>query len=292
MLGWLVCNDFLQLNKFNELHMFFIEAAKKKGIHLLIKSNAELLVGRLDSNLSIQRPDFVIFWDKDIRLAQDLEQHGIRVFNTSNAIEICDDKSYTYLALRKANIRMPKTILCPMTYDNIGYTNYRFLDSVANELGFPLILKECFGSFGKQVYMIQNLDELQSKIKECGTKRVLFQEYMESSFARDIRIQVVGDQVVASMYRYSENGDFRANITNGGKMKSYDPTDEQKELAIKCCKQIGLDFAGVDLLFGENDIPYVCEVNSNAHFKNIFDCTGINVADYIITYIIEQLCVR
>ncbi|HWT75620.1 MAG TPA: RimK family alpha-L-glutamate ligase, partial [Mobilitalea sp.] len=63
----------------------------------------------------------------------------------------------------------------------------------------------------------------------------------------------------------------------------------QCELALRSCEIIGLDFAGVDLLLGENDEPIVCEVNSNAHFKNIYDCTGVNAADEIITYIKNQL---
>ena len=87
------------------------------------------------------------------------------------------------------------------------------------------------------------------------------------------------------MYRYSDQGDFRANLSIGGKMQKYQPTPEQCELALRCCRVIGLDFAGVDLLFGDDDKPIVCEINSNAHFKNIFDCTGVNAAVEIITYI-------
>ena len=94
---------------------------------------------------------------------------------------------------------------------------------------------------------------------------------------------MVGNQAVASMLRYNNN-DFRANITNGGSMKNYTPTEEEIAVAQKVCKTLNLDFGGVDILFGKNG-PIVCEVNSNAHFKNIFDCTGVNVADYIGEYI-------
>ena len=52
---------------------------------------------------------------------------------------------------------------------------------------------------------------------------------------------------------------------------------------------MNLDFAGVDILFGENDEPILCEVNSNAHFKNILDCTGVNVAQCILDYIIGDI---
>lgn len=289
VVGWLIYNEFLQTEKFNEHFSWFIHAAKDNNIELTVKTNAMLLVGNLDEVLQKGKPDFILFWDKDIRLAQALEMKGLPVFNNSKAIEICDDKSYTYLILKQDNIPVPKTIVSPMTYENIGYTNYTFLDSVMEELDFPIVVKECYGSFGKQVYLVHNYDELLQKVKDCGMRPLLFQQYVTTSFARDIRIQVVGNRVVAAMYRYSDNGDFRANISNGGKMKYYQPTREQEILAIRCCKTIGLDFAGVDLLFGEGEDPLVCEVNSNAHFKNIYDCTGINVAEHMIDYIINQL---
>ncbi len=124
-----------------------------------------------------------------------------------------------------------------------------------------------------------------------GAKPMLFQEFIHSSKGKDLRLQVVGSQVVAAMYRYSDNGDFRANITGGGKMKPYEPTQKQIDLAVESCKILGLDFAGVDILFGKDNEPIVCEVNSNAHFKNIYDCTGVNVADSILAYIIKRICI-
>lgn len=285
MTGFLVVNEFLQSNKFNEIHSWLVQAAKKQGISLQIKTNAELLIDLKDKPDKERLHDFVLFWDKDVRLASYLEYMGYPVFNSAEAIRICDDKSLTHLTLMNQGIPMPHTIVAPMTFDNIGYTNNNFLLEVAGRLRFPMVVKECFGSFGQQVYLVNNLKELQDLLFAIGSKPVLFQEYMKTSFGRDIRLQVVGNKVIAAMYRYSENGDFRANITNGGKMRSYTPTYEQINLAIRCCQTIGLDFAGVDILFGENDEPIVCEVNSNAHFKNIYDCTGVNAAEAIITHI-------
>src|SRR5699024_10382671 len=111
---------------------------------------------------------------------------------------------------------------------------------------------------------------------------------ISSSYGKDMRLQVVGDQVVASMLRRSSN-DFRANVTAGGSMEPYNPTNIEQELAIAATKAIGADFAGVDLLFGPNGYPIISEVNSNAHIRNLFDCTNINVADFIIDYIIQEL---
>lgn len=295
MKGWLITNGFLHTTKFTEIHLWLIESAKKLGIELTVKTNTEVLA-RLDSRDFIQvekvvNIDFVLFWDKDVRLAKYLEMKGYTVFNSSKAIEACDDKALTHLYLQGAGITMPRTLIAPMTFSNIGYTNLEFLKTVEQELPFPIIIKECFGSFGQQVYMAENHDKLVETVTRVGARPMLFQEFIKSSRGRDVRLQVVGSKVTASMYRYSENGDFRANLTNGGKMKPYEPSQEQIELAIQCCKVLGLDFGGVDLLFGKNQESIVCEVNSNAHFKNIYDCTGINVADAIMEYIVKRICI-
>lgn len=292
MVGWLVVNEFLNSDKFNEIHKWLLNAADKQGIRLIEKTNAqipiELPFGKLPEEKHPE-VDFVLFWDKDVRLARYLELMGYRVFNSSQAIYACDDKSMTHLLLSGADIPMPRTIVAPMTFSNIGYTNTDFLTVAAGKLGFPLVVKECFGSFGWQVYLANDFNELTAIVSKIGPKPMLFQEYIKTSHGRDIRLEVVGNQVIASMYRYSDNGDFRANLTIGGKMKPYRPTKKQADLAIRCCEIIGLDFAGVDILFGENDEPIVCEVNSNAHFKNIYDCTGVNAADAIINYIKQKL---
>jgi RimK family alpha-L-glutamate ligase len=315
MTGWLVVNEFLHSNKFNEIHQWLLEAADKQGITMVLKTNAGLLIditrryrkafSKADeaNNLNVilqaedgsrkekseSEADFILFWDKDVRLAFYLEQLGYPVFNSSRAIGICDDKSLTHLTLMNADIPMPETIVSPMTFENIGYTNLEFLEETAGRIGFPMVVKECFGSFGQQVYLVHNLNELKKKVNQIGTKPVLFQKFISTSYGKDIRLQVVGNRVVAGMYRYSESGDFRANLTIGGKMKAYEPTEKQCKLALRCCEIIGLDFAGVDLLFGEKEEPVVCEINSNAHFKNIFDCTGVNAADAIITHIRQKL---
>ncbi len=286
--GLLVVNEFLASNKFNEIHNWLLEAAKKNKIPMELRTNAELLID-ISSDQKEKLTDFVLFWDKDVKLASFLEKLGYPVFNNSKAIEICDDKALTHLSLMNTDIPMPRTIIAPKTFDNIGYTNYDFLTETAKLLRFPMVIKECFGSFGQQVYLVHNLEEARERMRSIGTRPVLFQEFLQTSFGRDLRLQVVGKKVIAGMYRYSENGDFRANLSIGGKMQPYEPTIRQKELAIRCCEAIGLDFAGVDLLFGEGDEPIVCEVNSNAHFKNIFDCTGVNAAEAIMEHILCKL---
>lgn len=283
--GWLVINAFMNSDKFNELVQWFLISAGRLNIVFKVFTNAELAVG-----LPVpEKPDFVLFWDKDVLLASYLESLGIPVFNSARSIALCDDKGKTFLALKDSGIKMPKTILAPFTFDTVGYTDLGFLKKVGEELGFPLIVKENYGSFGMQVYLVNNLSELENRVKEISPKPCLFQEYFGEFAGSDLRLQVVGDSVVACMLRYSETGDFRANITLGGKMEKYVPTREQTEMAVKAAKTLGLSFAGVDLLFGHYEEPVLCEVNSNAHFKNIFDCTHVDASYEIMKYIKQEV---
>ncbi len=288
--GWLVVNHFLQTEKFTDLYNRLEEGARQVGLTLSVKTGCELLQTIEGECLWEQEtlPDFVLFWDKDIRLAKLLESRGVRLFNSSEAISLCDDKSLTHLAL-SGKVPMPKTILAPMTYSNIGYTDLSFVEKAAEVLGLPMVIKECFGSFGAQVYLVQSVEEAKEKVKSLAGVPFLMQAFVETSAGRDVRLQVVGDKVIAAMLRRSHSEDFRANITAGGTMESWTPTLKQTELAVSVCRHLGLDFAGVDFLFGENEEPILCEVNSNAHFKNLYDCTGVDAAIYIMAYIKEQL---
>ena len=80
------------------------------------------------------------------------------------------------------------------------------------------------------------------------------------------------------------------NITGGGTGTAYTPTKAQAEIALAACRAIGLDFAGVDILFGEGGEPLLCEVNSNPHFKSSIDATGVDVSEYIMRYVVERVC--
>lgn len=256
---------------------------------LLLKNNelmSMLSFAGVDLQGEGQLPDYVVFTDKDIYLAKQLEYMGIPVFNSAYTIAASDDKIVTYQELARRKLPMPETVIAPKIFTEGRYSE-KWLDRVISQLGLPLILKEAFGSFGEQVYLIHTKEELFTSVKQVGNKAFVFQEFIETSFGVDIRLQVVGDQVVAAMKRRSLN-DFRANVTAGGTMEAYTPSETEKELAIQATKAIQGDFAGVDLLFGAEG-PLICEVNSNAHIRNLLDSTGINAADFIMEHILTNV---
>lgn len=285
MKAWLIVNGFIDSAKFRELYAYLERAANKRGVSLEIVSS-DKLVWMPDGDILRDRPDFVLFWDKDVHLARRLEGLGLRLYNSARAIEICDSKALTAHAL-SGKVETPKTVIAPKTFEGVGYTSLDFVENSARVLGLPMVIKESYGSFGAQVYLAKTLDEAKETVKSLGHKEFIMQEFISESEGRDVRVNVVGGQVVSAMERYNES-DFRSNITNGGKMRKIEITSDIENAALCACKAIGLDFAGVDVLFGK-DFPIVCEVNSNPHFKSSLECTGVDMSELIIDYVLENV---
>ncbi|MCH5268427.1 MAG: RimK family alpha-L-glutamate ligase [Lachnospiraceae bacterium] len=312
--GVVITNSFLRTDKFVEHYEWLQEAAKRRHVTLDLWENAWLLLtyGNCEEVLMngwenrLKDYSFIIFWDKDIRLGNRLQDfchsHNIPIFNTPRSIAACDDKSETYRVLQNSRMCFDNgkgeafplipTIVAPMTYTGIDYGETEFAEHVIQRLSLPLVVKECFGSFGQQVYLAHDRDEVLSYTRKLAGRPFMYQKYIVKSHGVDVRLQVVGDKVVAAMKRRSGQGDFRANLSNGGTMEAYTPSTPECTIAIAATKALGLSFAGVDLLFADGEeapAAMLCEVNSNAHFRNIADCTGVNTADCIMEYILEQL---
>lgn len=294
MKAWVIYNGSLKLLKMNQLIEKLIEDAEVLGLELIPIKNNEIvpIMGR-DGTLEltflkeVPEPEFVIFWDKDILLASLLERKGYRLFNSARSIEICDDKSLMHAALIEHGISVPKTMFGPFSFD-YNLVSDSYIDRVFNELGERLILKESKGSFGMQVYMIESRDALAKRIHQVGNRSFIMQEVMESSIGRDIRVNIVGDQVIGAMQRVNDQG-FRANITNGGVGRFIQLTKEQEELALKAHKALGLNFSGVDLLYGPDEEPILCEVNSNVNFVSFELATALDYAKPLLRHVMESV---
>ena len=285
MKAWLVVNSFMDNQKFINLYELLSVAFKKQNVSLEIKnaSDISLEVGTKILN----KPDFAILWDKDIYLAERLEKEGVRLFNSSRAVLLCDNKILMYQELSNKGIRIPRTFVAPKTFEGLNYSKRDFLNNVIKEIGFPIVVKEAYGSFGEQVYLANDIDSLNKIVDQIGYKDFLMQEFIASSKGKDIRINVVGNKAVVSMLRENDN-DFRSNISSGGHGEKYEPKPEYLDLAVKAAQALGLDFAGVDVLFGKEG-PIICEVNSNPQFASTLKATSVNLADYIAEYILNNL---
>ena len=312
--GWLIVNEYLDTEKFLEIRKLFLSGAMKINVRLLVYTNADFVVNLSDATVKSRafdegEPEFIIFYDKDIAFASALEKMGYRLYNSADAIDVCDSKVKTAEKIAEYNLNckddeakilMPKTYKVPFTYENIGIKDsysFDFLEYVEKDLceagggalsdAYPMVIKESNSSFGMGVHLAGSREEAVKLICEYGNKECIIQEYLSYSSGRDYRLQMVSDKCVCAMMRSNEN-DFRANITNGGKMSEYKPTDEDLSLARNVMKCLKLDFAGIDIMHDKSGRVVFLEANSNAHFKNIYDLTGINAAEKMIEYIVAK----
>ena len=231
--------------------------------------------------------DFAIYLDKDPYVASMLEDAGLRLFNKADAIRLCDDKMLTYLSLSDKGIKMPKTISGPLRYSKKD--SDVFLKRIEASFSFPIVVKENYGSLGRNVYLVQNKTELKELENRLSYSPRLYQELVASSFGVDNRIIVIGGRAIAWMKRKSDNGDFRSNIALGGHGEGVNLPQNYIMMAENCAKILGLDYAGIDILNGPDGEPILCEVNSNAFIKGIEEVTGINVAKAYADYIFREV---
>ena len=292
--GILIVNAFLDTPQVRDTYDMLLAGGRRSGCDIKLMTNADFGVDLESGEASciadpdgLADADFILFWNKDVFLGRALERMGYRLFNRADAIAWCDNKAATYEKL-EGICRMPKTIKIPMTFDTIGYPDLSFEDNIGKILGYPYVIKECLGSYGGQVYLAADSAEAQRILRSIEGKDCIAQEYISSSKGCDLRAYVVGDRVVAAMRRRNDN-DFRSNITAGGIAEKYDITREQEEMAVAAVSKLGLDFAGVDILFGEGGKPLLCEVNSNAQFKGLLEATGTDITDALFDHILRTV---
>ena len=287
--GCIILNTFLRPDK----SVYQAERLRSeflgRGVETEIVSGIPLRAGVENGNpRSFVDCDFCIYLDKDKYFAEILEKLGVRLFNSAKSIELCNDKAETYIMLSGAGFNIPKTVFSPLTYMKSDRFSDKDNEAIANYLSFPIIVKEVYGSMGFGVYMANDLNEFSSLREELKLKPHLYQEYLPYRKGTDVRVILVGGKVVTAMERVNEN-DFRSNVAQGGEGRKISLSEEFKTTAERCAKILGLDYCGVDLLYGKHGEPFVCEVNSNAFFDGIEKVTGVDVAKAYVNHVIGEL---
>lgn len=230
--------------------------------------------------------DFCIYLDKDPYLSILLEKSGLRLFNSSEAVRICDDKMMTYAHLAHRYIRMPVTIHSPLKY--LKAENPSFLEQVKGKISFPMVAKLNYGSRGEGVFLIKDEKELSAFEKKHEFEPHQYQEFIDAHKGCDYRVIVIGGKAIASMKRES-SGDFRSNIALGAKATAIALPPDYLKMAEEAANAIKLDYCGVDILEGAHGEPYLCEVNSNAFIDGIEKATGLNIAWVYAYYIAHEI---
>ncbi|MDE6868216.1 MAG: RimK family alpha-L-glutamate ligase, partial [Clostridia bacterium] len=237
----------------------------------------------ISGKTTAKKYDCCVFLDKDRAAARLLEKCGVRLFNSAQAIETCDDKMITHIALANSGVPMPDCIYAPLCYYPDAGISERFLDGVAG-LGFPLIAKLCYGSLGIGVFKIENRSALRAFEEQNKLCAHFYQKFIGRG-GEDIRVIVIGGKYVCSMKRRNEH-DFRSNVEQGGVGEKFTADSKLIELSEKVASILNLDYCGIDILTDADGKRYVCEVNSNAFFAEAERVCNVNIAKKYAEFII------
>lgn len=288
MNGIIIVNQTIGHNQY-KINRFKTEFSKR-GVHLDVFVNDGTLAEIKNNEIKINLPaaNFVLYLDKDIYLARLLEKAGFRLFNKADFIKLCDDKMLTFIACANEGIRMPKTIAGPLVYTDLQESNFKFLDSVIEEIGLPMVVKKVYGSLGEGVYLVQTREELIKLYSEIARNPIIFQEYVKSSYGKSIRVLIIDGKVFGSFIRKNKY-DFRSNFGEEASSKILEKPAKYEGFAQEIANKLHIEYAGIDLLVYEDDNPILCEINSNAFFEEFEKVTGLNVAAAFAEMIINKV---
>jgi len=206
-----------------------------------------------------------------------MERLGLPIMNSPSSIEIAVDKYYALTLLEENGVSVPETIVTEDSKKAL---------TAFHELGGDVVIKPIFGSRGIGVTRVTDAEVASRIFRSLSFYHyVLYiQKYIPHG-NRDIRAFVVGNRVIAAMYRIADT--WKTNVSQGAKMQPFKPNTEVTNLAVKATRIIGCDIAGVDIMEGEEGY-IINELNSQPGFKGLQSTTTIDIAGEIVDHILTK----
>lgn len=192
------------------------------------------------------------------------------------------DKVWTLSILNRNKIPVPRTA--------VVFSEEAAL-SAAERIGYPVVVKPIAGSWGRLVSLARDEEELRTIIEHrmsipgIDSRAHLIQELVRKP-GRDIRVMVVGGEVVAAIYRVCNH--WITNTARGGRAEPLKPDDELTDLSLRTAEVLGGEVLGIDVFEDPSRGYLVNEVNGVSEFKNLQRVTGVDVAGKIAEYLIRD----
>ena len=259
-----------------------IEAAQKKDIKLKVINCRENSI-ELDEDKSNYRDDIIlqrcVSYYNNLHSTAAFEGLGAKVINSLHTAIMCGNKLFTHMELLKSDIAIPKAFCAFSNQSAMG---------ILNKNGYPKVIKPVVGSWGRMIALLKDKEAAEAVIEDREHMYPLYHVFYFEEFVkrppRDIRSIVVGDRVVAAIYRYSGDNEWKTNMALGGKAEACKVTSEMEEICLKAARTMKGEILGVDLMESENGL-LVHEVNNTTEFKNTVRVTGVDIPSLIIEHL-------
>ncbi len=218
-----------------------------------------------------------------------IEDRGVPVVNSPRAIERSVDKFYTDARLREAGLPTSETVVCEGMDAAMTAVRAMLERRPSGERG-DVVIKPIFGSMGHGIVRVSDPDVAFRVFQSLAQVNAVF--YIQRAVdhgGRDIRVFVVGGQIVGAIERRAPDGDWRTNVSRGGSARPFDLPPAWASLALRATAALGADYAGVDLLPAKDGTVVIVEVNGIPGWKGLQRATGIDVAAAIVAHVAHRV---
>jgi [lysine-biosynthesis-protein LysW]--L-2-aminoadipate ligase len=216
--------------------------------------------------------------------ARCLTAANVEVVNSADATEVCGDKWRSTVVLQAAGLPTPRTAL--------GLTPQATLAAL-DSLGYPALVKPLVGSWGRLVAPLPDRAGAEAVLEYAAAlpgpqSHIGYVQELIDKPGRDIRVVVVGGEVLGAVYRIGES--LRTNVALGGRTRPCEVTPEITKLSVDAAHAVGADIAGVDLIEDRDGRLLVLEVNHRVEFTGFQSALGdrVDVADRIVDHLTER----
>ncbi len=260
-----------------------LRAAEKTGVGVNLVDSKNLNISlntgssQINDRVILQR---CVSYFRNVHSTAALEYAGHVVVNKFSSAWMCGNKLFCTIQLVKNKIPTPRT--------RLAFTEDAALKAIEG-VGYPAVLKPVVGSWGRLSALIKDADAAVAILEGREYMFPLYQVYYLQEFVRrpprDIRSFVIGDSVVAAIYRISQFGDWRTNTGRGGRAENCPIGAELEELSLRAANATGAEIAGIDLMETKDGLV-VHEVNNTTEFKNTVPATGVDIPSMIVDYLV------
>lgn len=260
------------------------EAAKKRGIKVNNINCKDLSIGLNNERESSPYLNKVIIqrcvsYFKSVHATAALEGLGAHIINSLRTATVCGNKLFAHMELQKAGVKTPNAFS--------AFSEESAIAALDN-LGYPAVIKPTIGSWGRLIALLRDRDAANAVIEDREHMFPLYQVYyfeeLVSRPPRDIRAIVIGDTVVAAIYRYSGPGEWKTNMALGGHAETCPLTNELEDICIKATKAVEGQIVGVDLMESREHGLIVHEINNTTEFRNTVRVTGVDIPGLMVDF--------
>ncbi len=261
-----------------------LEAGKKNNINVQMVNCKNLALDLEkkpeDYGIVIQR---CVSYYRNLHSTAALEGLGVKVINCLNTGIFAGNKLFTHMLLKKFGVPTPDA--------TVAFSKDAALQALETQ-GFPRVIKPTVGSWGRLISKLNDKESADGIIESRENMYPIHQIHYLEEFVkrppRDIRAIMVGDKIVAAIYRTSENGNWKTNMALGGVAEPCKVTPEMEEMCIKAKNAVQGDIVGVDLMESDDKGLVVHEVNNTTEYKNTVRVCKADIPTEMLEYALKM----